>query len=99
MLVKDDRGFKVWGSVPGNLQLFDSQEIEQLTDDDDLDHLRHIGWTIIRDLVNGLHIVKEIQRSIKKGDRVAFNATLSRSDDDSKFGFYKRPTKSQLLTN
>jgi hypothetical protein len=33
--------------------------------------------------------------TINKGDRVAFTATVERSADDSKFGFYSRPTKAR----
>tara|TARA_Y100000114_G_scaffold143590_1_gene151293 strand:+ start:2687 stop:3508 length:822 start_codon:yes stop_codon:yes gene_type:complete len=56
MLVQDDRGFRVWGSVPS-------------------------GLTALR------------------YDRITFTATVQRSDKDSKFGFFKRPTKSQVLPN
>lgn len=31
---------------------------------------------------------------LSKGDRVSFTATVTRSDKDSKFGFFKRPSKS-----
>ncbi len=55
MLVLDDCGFKVWGSVPSHL--------------DDLE----------------------------RGERIRFDATVERSDDDPKFGFFKRPTKAQRL--
>jgi len=37
------------------------------------------------------------QRSLQRGDRVEFTATLTRSDRDEKFGFFKRPTKARLL--
>lgn len=33
----------------------------------------------------------------KVGDRVKFAATLTRSDDDQMFGFFKRPTKAERL--
>ena len=55
-LVRDDRGFKVWGSLPYALN---SAEI---------------------------------------GDRLTFTAAVTPADDDPKFGFFKRPTKAQLLT-
>jgi len=32
-----------------------------------------------------------------KGDRVTFMARVEVSQDDPKFGFYKRPTKVQIL--
>jgi hypothetical protein len=31
-----------------------------------------------------------------RNERVTFTATVERSSDDSKFGFYKRPTKAAL---
>jgi hypothetical protein len=55
MLVQDDRGFRVWGSVPKSL---DDAERES---------------------------------------RISFTATLAQSDKDSKFGFFKRPTKAAVL--
>jgi hypothetical protein len=57
MLVLDDRGFKVWGTIPSSLMM-------------PIDELRN--------------------------ERVTFTATVERSSDDSKFGFYKRPTKAAL---
>ena len=33
----------------------------------------------------------------EKGDKVSFMATVVVSDNDPKFGFYKRPTKIQIL--
>jgi len=51
MLVKDDRGFKVWGTKPKAVD------------------------------IDG------------KGSRVTFDAKVTRSDKDSQFGFFKRPTK------
>jgi hypothetical protein len=53
MLVQDDRGFKVWGSVPSNL--YDA-----------------------------------------KGRSVSFSAAIQPSEDDDKFGFFKRPTKAKF---
>ena len=50
MLVQDDRGFKVYGSVPAKLENV-------------------------------------------KGRSVSFSATIQPSEDDEKFGFFKRPTK------
>lgn len=58
MLVLDDRGFKVWGTLPQKLQ--------------------EGGWDYDRRL---------------KDKRVTFNANVTASDRDSKFGFFKRPTK------
>lgn len=55
-LVRDDRGFKVWGSLPYALS------------------------------------------RAEPGDRLTFTAAVTPADDDPKFGFFKRPTKAQLLT-
>ena len=55
MLVQDDRGFRVWGSVPKSL---DDAERES---------------------------------------RISFTATVSQSDRDTKFGFFKRPTKAAII--
>ena len=55
MLVQDDRGFRVWGSVPKSL---DDAERES---------------------------------------RITFTATVTASDRDAKFGFFKRPTKAAIL--
>lgn len=37
------------------------------------------------------------QRSIERGDRVTLKATITPSDRDSKFGFYKRPSNAEVL--
>lgn len=58
MLVLDDRGFKVWGTVPGHL-----------SGDDGL----------------------------QRGDRITFVAAVTQSDDDELFGFFKRPSKAEIL--
>lgn len=57
MIVRDDRGFKVWGSVPSSIY------------------------------------------SADRGDRVSFSARVTRSDDDAKFGFFKRPTKAKIIAD
>lgn len=56
MLVQDDRGFRVWGSVPIGLQ------------------------------------------DAERESRITFSATVAASDKDSKFGFFKRPTKAKIIT-
>jgi hypothetical protein len=63
MLVLDDRGFKVWGTVPKDVP-------GECNDQDE--------WLATR------------------GTRVTFTATISRSDNDSTFGFFKRPTKASV---
>lgn len=58
-LVIDDRGFKVWGTIP-----------RAAFDDHDMKSLR--------------------------GQRVTFTATVTKSDRDEAFGFYKRPTSVKI---
>lgn len=55
MTVRDERGFRVWGTQPAGLD-------------------------------------------VERGDTVQFTATLERSTDDATFGYFKRPTKAQVLT-
>lgn len=56
MLLKEERGFKLWGTVP-----------------------------------------RSLYEAAEKGAKVAFTARLTRSADDSSFGFYSRPTKAEVL--
>lgn len=55
MLVQDDRGFRVWGTVPDSL-------------------------------------------GCVRGDRVKFVGTVQQSDNDTRFGFFKRPAKAVNLS-
>ena len=55
MLVQDDRGFRVWGSVPSKLE-------------------------------------------INREERIQFTATVEASQNDPKFGFFKRPAKAVNLS-
>lgn len=64
MLVLDDRGFKVWGTVPKDVP-------GERNDEDE--------WLATR------------------GTRVTFTATVSRSDNDKTFGFFKRPTQAKIV--
>lgn len=66
MTVRDDRGFKVWGSVPASLE----HAADQIEVDGDY----------------GL-----------KGRRVRFTATITKSDRDETFGFFKRPSKAAFV--
>ena len=74
MIVKDDRGFKVWGTVPSKL---DNKAYESSLASDDWNGGDYLQWL--------------------KGKRVSFSANLEASEDDIKFGFYKRPTKVSLM--
>ena len=67
MLVKDERGFKVWGTVPEKIQIDVVGSYSQIDGDD------------------------------MKGVKVTFTATVTASDDDPQFGFFKRPTKGAVI--
>jgi len=66
MLVRDDSGFKVWGSIPSKLHEPEDEDGQWITG-------------------------KEL-----KGKRVSFTAAIEPSEDDQKFGFFKRPTKAKI---
>jgi hypothetical protein len=70
MVVKDDRGFKVWGTCSQKLQ-------DQLP------------------LVEGATYELNIEASV--GLRVQFTAQVDQADDDTKFGFFKRPQNALVL--
>jgi len=70
MLVKDERGFKVWGTVPRSLWSDTKQ--------DDEGNLTHLP-------------------GVEEGDTVKFTATVERSKDDPKFGFFKRPRAAEFV--
>lgn len=55
MLVRDARGFKVWGTVPAAID------------------------------------------NVERGERVRFTATVEASQDDPTFGFFKRPSKAEVV--
>jgi hypothetical protein len=42
-------------------------------------------------------VPSNIAENVQRGDRVEFTATVKRSDRDSKFGFFKRPTGGRLI--
>lgn len=77
MLVKQDDGNKLWGSVPGNLA--------DLT----------ISHTELDESTGGYDVIEGIEL---KGARVKFTAAVERSRDDEHFGFFKRPTKAEVLS-
>ena len=71
MLVVDDRGFKVYGTVP------------QAIIDEAVPRPHSLGAQVW-------------DYEVLKGQRVTFSATVQASDDDDKFGFFKRPTKAAI---
>lgn len=66
VLVRDERGFKLWGSRPAIKQGRDEHGNQEYS-------------------------------IAEKGDKISFSAVVERSDKDSKFGFFRRPTKGKML--
>lgn len=66
VLVRDDRGFKVWGTRP--------------TIKTGVDEHGQMNYD-----------------AAERGDRISFSAVVTVSQEDAKFGFYKRPTKGKMI--
>ena len=81
MVVRDDRGFKVWGTVPAALADAACQRWE--------DSLPEGTWM---GQYGG-----EAWFDTLQGSTVRFTAQLQPSDNDEAFGFFKRPTKAQFI--
>ena len=69
ILVRDDSGFKVWGTRPA----------------------------IRGPLVQESYGTRKTYICVEKGDRLSFFAAVEPSNDNPKFGFYRRPTKAVAL--
>ena len=84
MVVKDDRGFKVWGTMPQ--ALIDAVYDAWFDSLDDPERWRDFGPGVWR------------QWAKDQGVRVTFTATVepAEGDDSFDFGFFKRPTKPAL---
>lgn len=84
-LVKDDRGFKVWGTLPKALA----------------DELYDIWYAAIDAKGHNTYDYGPgywMQSEEVRGQRVSFGATVEPSRDDDKFGFFKRATQARVLT-
>lgn len=80
--VEDDRGFRVFGTLPSSIDSALYNEFLQFLKDEK-EHGSNFG---------PLYYVDGI-----KGQRVTFTATIEPSDDDTSFGFFKRPRNAELL--
>lgn len=81
MVVQDDRGFRVWGTVPQALM-----PSNYFDENGGYHHEHGVGC-------GGPDSNHEMDEPI----RVTFTATVTASDDDETFGFYKRPAKAEVL--
>lgn len=81
IVVEHADGWKVWGSLPSDLAAGLPVEYGEAT------------------YQNGamLHSGRGINTESLKGKRIQFDARLTVSDNDHKFGFFKRPTKAKML--
>lgn len=85
MLVRDDSGFKVWGTMAAPLadalyQRWYEGKQNELGDDF---HTYNYG--------------PDVWFEVARGSRVTFTATVKKSDDDRIFGFFNRPTKAEVI--
>lgn len=84
MVLQDDRGFRVYGTTPSDL----------------VDYF-YWTWRNEYEEEHGEHTAIGVGSIVWldsfKGKKVRLTATLTRSDDDPKFGFYKRPAKAEVL--
>lgn len=88
VVVKDDRGFKVYGSLAKSLR----EEIYNVWYDAKGPGSKDKGYgSIVQDYGS------EVWFESAKGARVQFNATVEASRDDKAFGFFSRPTKAQVI--
>lgn len=96
MLVKDERGFKVFGSIPASIQSVPLTHREPV-DASEVERTRNRGHEVKQDENGDWYYEWSNQRALGRGDMVEFSATCEPSRDDAKFGFYKRPTKARLV--
>lgn len=84
MLVQDERGFKVWGTMPDAIatQLYDAWWAAEEEAEGDSFSLSNYGPDYWHDSA--------------RGHRVTFTARVEASKDDESFGFYTRPTKASV---
>lgn len=85
MTVQDDRGFKVWGTVPASLE------------NDLMARYHELKLAITYssdDLAQGLRLLLN-----EEEQRVEFTATITKSDKDETFGFFKRPATTRRLAS
>lgn len=93
MIVRDDRGFKAWGTVPSGLGYTRSGGRVRMPDGTETVLWEEDFWNRPKDA----ELIETIDDALEPGDRVTFMAAITPADDDECFGFYKRPTKAKRL--
>lgn len=87
VLVREERGFKIWGTLPDTIATaiydawYDAEEKEVGAD----------FWAG--------NYGSDYWHKAAKGRKVTFTARLEASEDDETFGYYTRPTKAALIDN
>lgn len=94
MLVRQDDGNKVWGSVPRALE--ESLESERTYRIERPSMPGPDAVVVSEDEAGWLCIDRGEDVPTLKGRRVEFTATVERSRDDAHFGFFKRPSGAKL---
>lgn len=87
IVVEDDRGFKVYSSLPAKQV---GEAIEAFEESNDPSEVGYGVWFL--GSVNEPEMFKGV-----KGRRIQFDAAITASDDDKSFGFASRPTKGAWL--
>jgi hypothetical protein len=93
ILVKDDRGFKVWGSLAKPLvdSAYDEFETWRASAGYDQYTFGSGVWFL------GTNDSSTIETSGIKGRRLSFTAQVNASGTDKSFGFFSRPTKAEWI--
>lgn len=98
MTVLDDRGFKVWGTQPESLLVATDPETDLgFIETNDYPANTPEAWVLDRTMQDGTPYKTAMCRPANRGDRVTFVAKIERSDRDETFGFFKRPTKAEVI--
>jgi len=90
IVLQDDRGFRVYGSLASSLRELFVDEFDTINGHDH----SAIGYGV---WFTGSTTEPETFKGIK-GRHISFQAKVAVSDDDKGFGFFTRPTKAALLT-
>jgi hypothetical protein len=90
ILVEDETGFRVYGSLAKSLVDFFSDEF-YTTHEEGIQY--KVGYTV---WFEGSSNEPELYKGVK-GRKITFSATVEPSKDDKSFGFFSRPTKAAVV--